>query len=252
MDLRNYPDDIFATRDIRRYPSELDRVPIRGGIKRASGGRGETFLDVANEANGTHSGDRTLGIEAATKSGKPFGLWEKDGFGFGDFIDIINPLHHIPIVATLYRNLSGDQIGAAPRVIGGALWGRIGGFVTGVANAVVEWWSGKDIGDHIYAAIFNSESKSLNAAVAARKKVAPAHLAPGGVAARERSKPRTSDKINTTSSDIPTATAPDSEAGSPAVLRSEIPPISRAVHNPYEKNRNWDGSEESLGVSFQA
>jgi hypothetical protein len=85
------------------------------------------------------------------KTEKSFSLWENGDFGFGDLVDIINPLQHLPIVATIYRNLSGDRIGALPRVVGGALWGRIGGFVTGAVNAVVEWFTGKDIGDHIYA-----------------------------------------------------------------------------------------------------
>jgi hypothetical protein len=48
-----------------------------------------------------------------------------------------------------------------PRVIGGALWGRIGGFVSGVVNVIVDWFTGKDIGDHIYAALFgNSDALS--------------------------------------------------------------------------------------------
>ena len=36
---------------------------------------------------------------------------DEDGFGFADLIDIINPLHHIPVVNVIYRNLSGDAIG---------------------------------------------------------------------------------------------------------------------------------------------
>jgi hypothetical protein len=252
VDFRNYTDDIFALGDIRRYPSELARVPSRGSVKRTSDGRGETFLDVANEAKAAYGGEASSSMEPATNSGKPFSLWEKDGFGFGDFIDIINPLHHIPIVATLYRNLSGDQIGAAPRVIGGALWGRIGGLVTGIANAVVEWWSGKDIGDHVYAVIFNSESQILDRAVTAKAKEAPGRLSPGSVSAREGSKPRAGDRVNTTPSDVPVIIMPDSEAGSPATLRFDIPLISRAAHKPYEKNRNWVGSEDSMGVRFQA
>lgn len=88
------------------------------------------------------------------KSPKAFKLWEKEEFSFGDLVDVINPLQHIPIIATVYRNLTQDKIGFAPRVIGGAVWGRIGGFVAGLVNAAVEWFTGKDIGDHIYAALF--------------------------------------------------------------------------------------------------
>jgi hypothetical protein len=52
----------------------------------------------------------------------------------------------------------------APRVIGGALWGRIGGFVAGVVNSVVEWFTGKDIGDHVYAFFFGKPETTTNTA----------------------------------------------------------------------------------------
>ena len=45
------------------------------------------------------------------------------------------------------------------RVIGGALWGRIGGFATGAINGVVDWITGKDIGDHIYSAFFGNSGE---------------------------------------------------------------------------------------------
>lgn len=88
---------------------------------------------------------------AEEKAAKPVSYWENGDFGFGDFLDTINPLQHLPIVATLYRNMTGDRIGMVPRVVGGALWGRIGGFVSGLLNAVVERFTGKDLGDHVYA-----------------------------------------------------------------------------------------------------
>jgi hypothetical protein len=56
--------------------------------------------------------------------------------------------------------MTGDKIGLAPRIIGGALWGRIGGFVSGVINALVDWFSGKDIGDHIFSALFGELNQS--------------------------------------------------------------------------------------------
>ncbi|MGH7930266.1 MAG: hypothetical protein ACREQV_21020, partial [Candidatus Binatia bacterium] len=167
------------------------------------------------------------------------------------FIDIVNPLHHVPIVATIYRNVSGDQIGAASRVIGGALWGRIGGFVTGVANAVVEWWSGRDIGDHIYAAIFGP-AKDQNATAVAHKQVAPSRAAPGALGALEAAKPRSSKNDTATAVETAPAAAPESDAVIPNALRSEIPLISRAARTSYEKHRNWGEPDESLGIRFPA
>ncbi|MGZ8423856.1 MAG: hypothetical protein ACXWYD_02795 [Candidatus Binatia bacterium] len=101
---------------------------------------------------------------------KAFSLWQSASFEFGDFLDIVNPLQHMPIVATIYRNLTDDRIGMAPRVIGGALWGRLSGLVTGVVNSLVEWFTGKDIGDHIYAKIWG-EPANANAVARAAKSV---------------------------------------------------------------------------------
>jgi hypothetical protein len=52
-------------------------------------------------------------------------------FGFSDFLDIINPLQHIPVVSTIYRG----PLGAA----------------AGAASAAVEAVSGKDPGAHAVA-----------------------------------------------------------------------------------------------------
>src|SRR4030067_1135336 len=66
--------------------------------------------------------------------------------------------------------------GRAPRVIGGALWGRIGGFVSGIVNAVVSWFTGKDVGDHIYAALFGKPGESGDGTAVARAANPPAVL----------------------------------------------------------------------------
>ncbi|SMH56001.1 hypothetical protein [Azospirillum agricola] len=72
---------------------------------------------------------------------------------FWDFLDVINPLQHIPIVNTIYRNLTGDTIQPSSRVIGGILYGGPLGGMTAIANAVVEEAQGQDIGDQIMASL---------------------------------------------------------------------------------------------------
>lgn len=47
----------------------------------------------------------------------------RTGFSFGDFIDVINPLQHIPGVAELYRSVTNDQISDEARKTGNALYG---------------------------------------------------------------------------------------------------------------------------------
>ena len=60
---------------------------------------------------------------------------KEESFGFFDFLDIINPLQHIPIVGTIYRHITGDEIGVVAQVAGGALFGGAIGAAAGVATA---------------------------------------------------------------------------------------------------------------------
>ncbi len=121
---------------------------------------GASYAEIAGQVEGKKPSDLAApDRETKPADGKSLSLWQNGDFSFGDILDVINPLQHIPIVATIYRNLSGDALGMAPRVLGGALWGRLGGLIAGVANAVVEWFTGKDIGDHVYA-FFLGDPKS--------------------------------------------------------------------------------------------
>ncbi|CAO3372118.1 hypothetical protein [Azospirillum argentinense] len=72
---------------------------------------------------------------------------------FGDFLDIINPLQHIPIVNTVYREITGDTIKPSSKVIGGILFGGPLGGIASIANAVVEQAQGKDVGGQIMASL---------------------------------------------------------------------------------------------------
>jgi hypothetical protein len=74
-----------------------------------------------------------------------------DGFSFSDLLDIVNPLQHIPIVATLYRALTGDQIKTFPKIAGDALFGGVTGFFGSVADTIFEKITGKSVGDTVLA-----------------------------------------------------------------------------------------------------
>lgn len=69
---------------------------------------------------------------------------EKDEgtFGFLDFLDIINPLQHIPVVSTIYQHVTGDTIKPAAEIFGGALFGgpvgAMAGAVTTIAKAAIQ------------------------------------------------------------------------------------------------------------------
>ena len=58
---------------------------------------------------------------------------------FWDFLDIINPLQHIPIVSTIYREITGDTIQPSMRIMGDMLYGGVIGGMASIANAVVDF-----------------------------------------------------------------------------------------------------------------
>ena len=51
---------------------------------------------------------------------QPFG---QDGLSFLDLLDIVNPVHHIPVIGPIYRSVTGDIISPLPRIAGSALFG---------------------------------------------------------------------------------------------------------------------------------
>ncbi len=74
-----------------------------------------------------------------------------DGPTFDDLLDVVNPLHHLPIIGTVYRNLTDDRIDPAPRVAGGTLYGGPIGLIASLINTVVEGETGRDVTEHAYA-----------------------------------------------------------------------------------------------------
>ena len=101
-----------------------------------------------------------------------FKLFGDDGFTFLDFLDIINPLQHIPIIGTLYRELTGDTLDPGSRVIGGTLFLGPVGTVVSLANVLVDDATGKDMGEHVMAFFENEEPAAPGAEPAKGKIVA--------------------------------------------------------------------------------
>lgn len=100
----------------------------------------------------THANDHEHAYDPSQRS------QDDDSFGFWDFVDIINPLQHIPVVSTIYRDLTGDTISAPARVAGGMLYGGPLGFAASIGNAILEETSGQDAGEIAMAMIFDDDS----------------------------------------------------------------------------------------------
>lgn len=95
-----------------------------------------------------------------------------ESFGFDDLLDIINPLQHLPIIGTLYREWTGDAIGGTPRILGSALFGGPIGLFFGIVNAIFEDVAGEDIGGTIYAGLFGDEAEPAATPVAVAESAA--------------------------------------------------------------------------------
>lgn len=135
MDIQNTPS---------AYPVSLaDYVPSGGTVSVGHGGRAST--SVLDEDLGPASVDVAVSRSQAE-------------FGFSDLLDVVNPLQHIPVVSTLYRSLTGDQIGPVARVVGGTLYGGPIGAGMAVANAIMEQETGRDIGDTVLAMVTGDEA----------------------------------------------------------------------------------------------
>jgi hypothetical protein len=80
-------------------------------------------------------------------------LWQdkEKGMSFGDLLDIVNPLQHIPDISTIYREITGDEMGLGARMLGGALFGGGVGLMLGAVQAAAEETTGKDIGGNMVA-----------------------------------------------------------------------------------------------------
>lgn len=79
---------------------------------------------------------------------------------FADFIDMINPLQHIPVVSNIYRAITGDEISPGARFAGDALFNGPIGLFTSIANAIIEDETGRDIGSNVFAAVTGKYEKT--------------------------------------------------------------------------------------------
>ncbi len=85
---------------------------------------------------------------------------------FGDVLSIINPLQHLPVIGPLYRQLTGDELHPAAKVIGGLLFGGPVGLVSAAFNAIFEQATGKSMIETAVALVTGSPTES---SVAERK-----------------------------------------------------------------------------------
>jgi hypothetical protein len=79
-------------------------------------------------------------------------------FGWDDFVDLINPLQHIPLINIAYRAVTGDEIYGAARMVDFA-FGPVAGASTAIDLAFRDV-TGKSIAGNAVAALFGDEAET--------------------------------------------------------------------------------------------
>jgi hypothetical protein len=100
----------------------------------------ETSLRVV--AHGTVENPRRL--DTTRDKGKMH-IDPPQDFTLDDFIDIVNPLQHLPLVSIVYRQITGDEIKPAMRILGDIGYGGPMGFVSSCAQVLFEAIFGDDM-----------------------------------------------------------------------------------------------------------
>jgi hypothetical protein len=57
---------------------------------------------------------------------------------FGQFLAGLNPLHHLPVIGTIYREVTGERIAPVMQVLGGALFGGPLGMLSSAVMAALD------------------------------------------------------------------------------------------------------------------
>ncbi|MCK5648163.1 MAG: hypothetical protein KAI22_04725 [Gammaproteobacteria bacterium] len=82
-------------------------------------------------------------------------FWGSDGFTFGDLLDVINPMQHIPVISKYYRDQTQDDACEGSRLVGGILFGGliggVSGVLTSIANSALRHETHRDMDEHILA-----------------------------------------------------------------------------------------------------
>ncbi|HTT98239.1 MAG TPA: hypothetical protein VMF58_09330, partial [Rhizomicrobium sp.] len=92
---------------------------------------------------------------------------------FHDLLDVVNPLQHLPIVGTVYRALTHEQIKPPEKIIGDTLYGGLTGLASSVADLAFERITGHNFGDTVLSLFTGHYSDDKPTAVASTDKPAP-------------------------------------------------------------------------------
>ncbi|WOF75825.1 hypothetical protein QMT40_003503 [Parvibaculaceae bacterium PLY_AMNH_Bact1] len=158
-------------------PLYLQMSRYTKGSKAVMEMRTERYLtDHASASAQSGSNDDNLitgSLQTEGSGNEPQADTSDDGFSFDDFLDMINPLQHLPVISTLYREMTGDEMEPAARIVGGAIYGGPIGAGISVAEAVIEQVTGDDLGGHVMSMFQSSDTPPTMTAATSRDSTQP-------------------------------------------------------------------------------
>ncbi len=85
---------------------------------------------------------------------------------FDDILDILNPLHHVPVVSSIYKEQANDNISNDSKVIGdvfyGLLTGGLLGVIAAIGNTMLKQETDKDVGQHLLAIVEDDKQNRIH------------------------------------------------------------------------------------------
>jgi hypothetical protein len=92
----------------------------------------DLYMTEINIYRLTSNNGNSLDKKLSSKTGQETEL------GFNDFLEMVNPLQHLPVISHIYRSESGNDIPAVAKIIGGGLFGGVVGAAASAAVSLVE------------------------------------------------------------------------------------------------------------------
>lgn len=209
---------------------------------------------------------------------------------FDDFVDMVNPLQHIPVLSALYRSLDGDTINPVSRVVGDIIYsgpmGAVSAAISGlgaIANNVLESQTGNDVTGTVLASLFGTDDQaatsvasnetniptavtaqqmpvSLVAAtmVAPLKPPAPQNIAKAADTKDAKIETESASESNDTESDeVEPIAKPQTLAAAEAPLQADSPMVNNLVGStgtkflPLDRNRVTNVANAAANIESQ-
>ncbi len=157
-----------------------DYMPARTNFNVASAANDPNSIATTDAATSvssvTATSDTTASIAADSRRYTKFDHSAADSgedktFSFSDFLDMVNPLQHIPVISSVYRSVTDEKINPVSRVAGDIMYGGVFGVASAVMGAVgaaadsmIEAQTGKDAVGFVLASLSGDDTASAKTA----------------------------------------------------------------------------------------